>query len=112
MKKLTSALVLVAFGSGCWLAWAMLTLMFDVKNAGRAVPYFTELCISLRPLLIALPCIAAAYYGWLWFHKEEMSRWMGFIVTTMAALIVFVLPSVSTSYVLMIDLVKAATGVQ
>lgn len=112
MKKLTCALVLAVFGSGCWLAWAMLTLMFDVQNTGRALPYFTDLCINLRPLLIALPCVAGAYYGWLWFHKEaSVSRWMGFIVSTMAILIVFVLPAVSTTYLLMIDQVKLATGV-
>ena len=40
-----------------------------------------------------------------------MSRWMGFIVSTMAILIVFVLPAVSTTYLLMIDQVKLATGV-
>ena len=112
MKKLTCALVLGVFGSSCLLAWAMLTLMFDVKNAGRALPYFTDLCIVFRPVLIALPVVAAAYYLWLWFHKEErMSHWMGFVVATMTALIVFVIPAISTSYLLMIDQVRAATGV-
>ena len=90
----------------------MLTLMSDVTNAGRALPYFTDLCIILRPVLIALPVVAAAYYLWLWFHKEEkISRWMGLVVATMTALIVFVIPAMSTSYLLMIDQVKAATGV-
>lgn len=112
MKKLTCALVLGVFGSSCFLAWAMLTLMSDVKSAGRALPYFTDLCIGLRPALIALPLAAAAYYLWLWFHKEEKgSRWMLFVATTMTALIVFVLPAMSTSYLLMIDQVKMATGV-
>jgi hypothetical protein len=111
MKKIACGLVLGAFGSSCSLAWAMLTLMFDVRSAGRAVPHFTDLCIVLRPVLIALPVLAAAYYLWLWFHKEErVSRWMGFVMATMTVLIVFVLPAMSTSYLLMIDQVKAATG--
>ena len=89
----------------------MLTLMFEVKNAGRALPYFTDLCITLRPGLIALPVVAAAYYLWLWFRKEEQpSRWMGLEVAVMTVLIVFVLPAMSTSYLLMIDQVKMATG--
>ena len=71
MKRLSCALVLGVFGSSCLLAWAMLTLMSDVKSAGRALPYFTNLCITLRPGLIALPIVAAAYYLWLWFRKEE-----------------------------------------
>ncbi len=71
MKKLTCALVLVVFGFSCLLASAMLTLMFDVRNAGRALPYFTNLCIAFRPVLIALPVLAAGYYLWLWLRREE-----------------------------------------
>src|SRR5512135_1385522 len=101
MKKLTCALVLVVFGSSCLLASAMLTLMFDVRNAGRVLPYLTNLCVALRPVLIALPLLAAGYYLWLWLHREErLSRWMGFVVVTMTTLIVFVLPAISTSYLL------------
>ena len=111
MKKLICALVLGVFGSSCLIAWAMLTLMSDVKSAGRVLPYFTELCIVLRPVLIALPVAAVAYYFWLWFRKEEkVSRWMGFVVATMTVLIVFVLPAISTSYLLMVDQVKMVAG--
>ncbi len=113
MKKLSCALVLGVFGSCCLLAWAMLTLMFDVRNAGRALPNFTNLCITLRPVLIVLPSVAVACYLWLWFRREEKaSRWMGFIVAAMTALLVFVLPAISTSYLIMIDQVRAATGVR
>jgi hypothetical protein len=111
MKKLTCALALGVFGSSCLLAWAMLTLMFKVKSAGRVLPYFTDLCIALRPVLIILPVVAVAYYLWLWLRREEKnSRWMGFVVATMTVLLVFVLPAISTSYLLMIDQVKMATG--
>ena len=111
MQKLANALVLGVFAGSCLLAWAMLRLMLEVRNAGRVLPYFTNLCIVLRPVLIALPVLAAAYYLWLWFRKEErLSRWMGFVVATMTALIIFVLPAISTSYLLMIDQVRMATG--
>lgn len=111
MKKLTCALVLGVFGSSCWLAWAMLTLMLDLKHAGRALPYFTNLCIGLRPALILLPVVAAAYYFSLWFRKDDkISKWMGFVVATMTVLIVLVLPAMSTSYLLMIDQVRSAIG--
>lgn len=111
MKKLASAFVLGVFGASCGLAWAMTTLMLEVRNASRVLPYFTNLCIRLRPLLIVLPILAAAYCLWLWFAKEEKaSRMMSFIVVTMALLIVFVLPAIGASYLLMIDPVKMATG--
>jgi hypothetical protein len=35
---------------------------------------------------------------------------MGFVAVTMVLLIVFVLPAIGTSYLLMIDPVKLATG--
>ena len=104
MKKLTSALVLAVFGFNCWFAWAMLTLLLDVRNAGRVLPYFTNLCISLRPFLVVLPIVAAAYGLWLWFHKAENGpAWGGFIVITMTLLILFVFPAMLTSYWLVFD---------
>ncbi len=112
MKKLTPGLVLLVLGSNCWLAWAMLTLLVEVRAAGRVLPYFTVLCISLRPLLVALPCVAAAVYGGFWLRREERSSpWTWFTVTAIAALLLFVLPAISTSYLLMADQVKAATGI-
>jgi hypothetical protein len=111
MRKLTSALVLGVFGASCGLAWAMTTLMLEVRNAGRVLPYFTNLCIGLRPLLIILPLLAAAYCLWLWLNKEvRASRLMGLVVVTMALLMVYVLPAIGTSYLLMIDPVRLATS--
>ena len=104
MKKITSALVLAVFGFNCWFAWAMLTLLLDVRNAGRGLPYFTNLCISLRPLLVVLPIVAAAYGLWLWFHKAEHGPACGsFIVITMTVLILFVFPAMLMSYWLILD---------
>jgi hypothetical protein len=85
--------------------------MSEIRNAGRVLPYFTNFCVSLRFTLLILPLIAIAYCLWLWLHREERaSQWTGFIVGTMAVMIVFVLPAMSTSFLLMIDQVKVAVG--
>jgi len=111
MTKLTNVLVLGVFAGSCLLARAMLTLLLEVRNAGRVLPYFTNLCISLRPVLIILPIAAAVYCLWLWPRKtESASRGTAFVVTTMTLLILFVLPAIGTSYLLMIDQVRAAVG--
>jgi hypothetical protein len=111
MRKLANVLVLGVFAGSCLLARAMLTLMLEVRNAPRVLPYFTNLCISLRPLLIILPIAAAVYCLWLWLRKgENVSHWMGFVVVTMTLLIFFVLPAMGTSYLLMVDQVRAAVG--
>lgn len=103
MKKLTTVLVLAVFGFNCWFAWALLTLLLDVRNAGRVLPYFTNLCITLRPLLVLLPIAAVAYGLWLWFHKpENVPARAGFVITTMTVLISFVFPAMLTSYWLVI----------
>jgi hypothetical protein len=99
MKKLTTTLVLAVFAFNCWFAWALLALLLDVRNAGRVLPYFTNLCIGLRPLLVILPIVAVAYGLWLWRHKPENApSWAGLVVITMAVLIVFVFPAMLTSY--------------
>ncbi len=111
MKKLSCGLVLVVFSVSCVLAWAMLTLMCDIRNAGRVLPDFTNLCIALRPMLVVLPVAGTAFYFWLWLHNEHKpSHWMSFVVATMTVMIVFVLPAISTSYLLMINQVRIATG--
>jgi hypothetical protein len=107
MKKLTSALVLVVLGFNCWFAWAMLTLLLNVRNAGRVLPNFTNLCITLRPALVVLPIAAVAYGLWLWFHKaKDVPAWTGFIAITMTLLILFVFPAMLTSFWLVIDPMK------
>ena len=111
MRRLTNVLVLGVFAGSCLLAWAMLTLMLEVRNAGRVLPYWSNMCISLRPLLMVLPIAAVAYCLWLWGRKgEDVSRSMGFVATTMTVLIVFVLPAIATSYLPMMYLVRAAVG--
>ncbi len=108
MRKLTSALVLIVFGVNCLLAWGMLTLLLQVRDdAHRVLPWFTNVCIALRPVLVVLPVAAMAYCVWLWLRKpESVSLSVGFVVGTMVVLTVFVLPAIVTSYSLMIDPIK------
>lgn len=109
MKKLGSALALGVFGSTCLLGWAMLTLMSEIKSAGRVLPDFTNLCMAVRPALLVFPLVAAAYYLVLLFRKEQkVTRWMGFEIATMAVLLLFVVPAMATSYLLMVEQVRAA----
>ena len=55
MKKLSSALALGVFGSTCLLGWAMLTLMSEVRNAGRASGFYESLHrSSTRPFDFAI----------------------------------------------------------
>lgn len=111
MKQISSALALAVFGSTCLLGWAMLTLMSEVRSAGRVLPAFTNLSIALRPAFLILPLAALAGFLFLLVRKEErVSRWTGFVIATMAILLFFVVPAMSTSYLLMVDQVKAAVG--
>ena len=111
MKTLIRVLVLAVFGFNCWFAWAMISLMLNVRNAGRVLPYFTNLCISLRVLLVVLPIVASAYCLWLWFQKGENTvQWRGFFLATMAVLLLFVFPAMLTSYWLVIEPVRLATA--
>jgi hypothetical protein len=59
---------------------------------------------------MTLPLVALTYYLLLPFRREEkLSGWVGFVIATMAVLMFFVLPAISTCYLLMVDLVR--TGV-
>jgi hypothetical protein len=111
MRKLANVLVLGVFAGSCLIARAMLTLMLEVRNTGRVLPYLSNLCISLRPLLLLMPIAAAAYCLWLWLRKgEEASRGTGFVLATMTLLILFVLPAIATSYLPMMSLVRTAVA--
>jgi hypothetical protein len=109
MKTLLRVLVLAVFAFNCWFAWAMLTLMLNIRNAGRVLPFFTNLCISLRPLLVVLPVVAAAYCMWLWFKKQETaSQWRAAVLGSTVVLIAFVFPAMLTSYLLLVEPVRTA----
>jgi len=107
MKKLIHALVLAVFAFGCWFSWAILTLAPKVRRANPDLPGFTNLCISLRPVVIALPILAAAYCVWVWFRKaDNVPSWMGFFAAAVGMLVVVTLPAMVAAYLPLLSAVN------
>jgi hypothetical protein len=100
MKKFIHALVLAIFGFGCFFTWVILALSTHGLRADLApLPSFTALCISLRPVVIALPILAAVYCVWVWFRKaDRVPSWIGFFAATTGALVVVTLPAMVAAY--------------
>src|SRR5229473_1909446 len=97
MNKFIHAVVLGVFGFACWLTWAMLGLITHV-GVGQ-MPGFTQLCVGLRPLLVFLPMVAAAYCIYVWIRKTDGRRsWVSFFATTMGVLVLVTLPAFVAAY--------------
>ena len=80
--------------------------ILEMRHASRVLPSFANLCIDLRLAFVFLPIVAGLCYSWLWFRKgENAAGWRGFVIATMAMLILFVLPAIGSSYLLMRDFV-------
>jgi len=113
MRRITNGLVLAVFAGNCLIAWAMQKSMLEIRNAHRVLPCFASLCIDLRPSFVLLPLVAALCYLWLWFRKgENAPGWRGFVIVTMTVLILFVLPAIGSSYLLLRSLVPGLVNVQ
>ena len=98
MKKLAHILVLAVFVIACWFLWWMLHLAAATGH-GQALPPFTMFCIGLRPVLIILPILAAAYCLWVMFRKaERLPSWLTFFATTMSVLVLATLPILVAAY--------------
>ena len=98
MNKLAHTLVLSVFGCACWFTWGILTLASRAFH-NEALPAFTTFCVGLRPVLIVLPVIAAAYCLWIGFRKaERLPSWVGFFAATMSALVLVTLPALIAAY--------------
>src|ERR1035438_862444 len=111
MRRITNALVLAVFAGNCLVAWAMQKSMLEIRNAHRVLPYFANLCIDLRPSFVFLPIVAVFCCLWLWFRKGENGPgWRGFVIVTMTVLILFVLPAIGSSYLLMRSLLPPGLG--
>jgi hypothetical protein len=87
--------------------------MLEIRNAHAVFPYFGNLCIDLRASFVLLPLVAALCYLWLWFRKgENAPGWRGFVIVTMTVLILFVLPAIGSSYLLLRSLVPGLVNVR
>jgi hypothetical protein len=107
MNKIAHALILAVFAIACWFLWGILTLAPHIAH-GQALPAFTALCVTLRPLTIALPILAAAYCLWIWFRKaDRLSSWVVFFATTMSILVLVTLPTLIAA---LLPLIKVANN--
>jgi hypothetical protein len=104
MKKFIHALVLGVFGFGCFFTWVILALSThglraDLVPLPSSFISFTALCTNLRPVVIALPILAAVYCVWVWFRKaDRVPSWIGFFATATGALVVVTLPATVAAY--------------
>jgi len=108
MKKFIHALILAVFGIGCLFTWGILNLAPHVRRADPALPAFTILCVSLRPLVIALPIVAAIYCLWVWFRKaDSVPSWIGFFAVTTGTLVLVTLPAMLAAYLPLLSAVNS-----
>ena len=115
MNKMMHAVVLIVFGGACWFLSLILRLPLMVQPMtaklpsvapGQAVlPAFTRLCMSAGPILLgALTFLALGYCIYIWVRKAERpASWIGFLASTMSALVLVLLPTVVAIYIPLVD---------
>jgi hypothetical protein len=93
-NKIAHSFILVVFCLGCALTWILLTEGM-LKIPGHPLPGFSELCVGMRPIFVALPVLATAYCLWIWFRKaDKVPSWIGFFAVTAGSLMLFGFPAV------------------
>jgi hypothetical protein len=108
MKTFLHVLVLAVFAIGCFCAWGILTVVQQQAQHLRfSLPGFTALCVNLRPLLMALPILAAGYCVWVWTRKaDRVPSWIGFFAGATGGLVVVALPTMVAAYLPLVALVN------
>src|ERR1041385_8327681 len=121
MNKMMHGVVLVLFGGACWFLSLILKLPLMVLPAtarlasvppGQAsLPAFTRLCMGAGPfLLAALAFLALGYCIHVWMRRaERQAPWVGFLATTMSALVLVLLPTVVAIYIPLVDFLNRST---
>ena len=123
MNKMMHGVVLVLFGGACWFLSLILKLPLMVQPAaarlasvppGQAVlPAFTRLCMGAGPVLLAaLALLALGYCTYVWVRRaERQAPWVGFLATTMSALVLVLLPTVVAIYIPLVDFLNRSTAI-
>jgi len=108
MNKIMHGIVLVLFGGACWFVSLLLRLPEMVVQRGHQLPAFSRLCMALGPmLLMGLAIVAAGYCLWVWIRKvENRGSWVAFLATTMASLVIVLLPIMIAMYLPLIDAIN------
>jgi hypothetical protein len=121
MNKIMHGVVLVLFGGACWFLSLILKLPLMVQPAtarlasappGQAIlPAFTRLCMSAGPIvLVAFALLALGYCVYIWSQRvERQAPWVGFLATTMSALVLILLPTVVAIYIPLVDFLNRST---
>jgi hypothetical protein len=111
IKKLIHAAVLAVFSLGCLSTFGILTVVAYLRQylrPGQYLPNFTTFCINLRPLVMALPILAAVYCVWVWFRKKDtVPSSAGFFAVAMGALVAVALPAILAAYLPLFDEVES-----
>ena len=90
--------ILSVFGFGSVFTWILLKQGY-LRVPNHAMPVFSSFCISLRPVVIALPILAAFYCLWVWFRKaDRVPSWIGFFAITTAAFVLVTFPALLGAY--------------
>ncbi len=110
MNKLIHGLIAAGFGIACWFLWAWLTMcarFLQHALGSEHIPGFTILVLNLRPVLVIFPTIALAYCLYAWFRRDTgRMTWQGFFASTMAVLILLMLPSMFAVWLPLLSLVE------
>ena len=108
MNRLIHGLIAVFFGVACWFLWGVLTLTSNVMlRISDHPPAFTQLCVSLRPVLVVLPALAAGYCLLVWIRKAEVvNSWFGFLASTMMALVLVLIPTMIAIWLPVIQFIE------
>jgi len=89
----------------------LLNLAPMVRRASPALPGFTILCYNLRPVVAALPILAAVYCLWVWFRKaDRVPSWVGFFAATMGMLVLVALPAMVAAYLPLLSALNQLPG--
>ena len=124
MNKVMHAVVLVVFGAACGLLALILKLPSMVvpamarlpsvppSQAVLPLPAFTRLCMAAGPVLLAvLALLALGYCIYVCVRKAERpASWIGFLATTMSAVVLVLLPSVVAIYIALADFLNRLTS--
>ena len=111
MNKFIHALVLAFFAFGCCFTWGILNLAPQVRRTNPTLPAFTAFCISLQPVVLALPILGAVYCIWVWARKaDKVPSWVGFFAATTGALVLVTLPALLAAYLPLLSAVNNLTS--
>jgi hypothetical protein len=103
MNKFLHSVILVVFCVACGLVWLLMKLPL-LLGPGHPLPGFTAISVSLRPVMVVLPIVAAVYCLWIWLRKaDKLPSWTGFFAVSMGVLVLVTLTALVAAYLPLYD---------